>query len=513
MWATFRRRVDRSEDGLSIVEILLAMTLMAIAIVGLIGSANAGLRLTRTSNSRQTAVQVANKEMEHLRASAYGALGLPSGYDYASEDPSSPDARVDESFDPPRYLPPNSTVAEEIVEGGSLDHVQTLVVGARTMTIYTYITWASSDHDNKRVTLVVTSDARDARQEQTRVTVTSVFTKGSIDFRQTTLAESPLVESVSPYVAGGIFDIHVADTAGFPPDPAYFVFIDGNKFTVTDIDDDDSTVWTVVADANGPLGHTNGSPVLYVETSGLSPGGTPTTLPPGASTTTTVVTECGNDNQGPTGSLNVQAGNGLDGNRWVRARDVKLTVVANDQCQPIKVRFSNDGISYSSPVYHPLGSAEYSWAFPAEGAFTVRGIYEDGRLNSRAFTSSVSVDSINPEWPGSNSLTGNRVAVSGPNHTITLTWANDATDTNFWGWRISRTNGNSGTTDTIVVRRASASGQCAAAAANCTYADTGRTAGTSYTYVVHGIDAAGNTSGASRTVSCLGTAGTGACNV
>lgn len=72
----------RSEDGFTLVELMAALTVLAIGIVGTIGVMNSSIRVAGTTSSRSKGIAVATKHIETLRAVPYAQLKL------AAVDPS-----------------------------------------------------------------------------------------------------------------------------------------------------------------------------------------------------------------------------------------------------------------------------------------------------------------------------------------------------------------------------------------------------------------------------------------
>lgn len=65
-----------SEDGFTLVELMAALTVLAIGIVGTIGVMNSSIRVAGTTGARSKAVAVASKHIETLRAVPYEQLKL-----------------------------------------------------------------------------------------------------------------------------------------------------------------------------------------------------------------------------------------------------------------------------------------------------------------------------------------------------------------------------------------------------------------------------------------------------
>lgn len=65
---------ERSEGGFTLIEMMAALTLMAIGIVGVIGVMNSSFKVVGTTSARSKAVALATKRIETLRAKPYDQL-------------------------------------------------------------------------------------------------------------------------------------------------------------------------------------------------------------------------------------------------------------------------------------------------------------------------------------------------------------------------------------------------------------------------------------------------------
>ena len=211
-----RRGPEDDEAGLSILETVLALSLFALAIIGLATSAGAGLRLTGESNSRQGATQVATRFIEAMRAADWNTLGMPSGQTYDTTA-GSPDLRVDQTATPKTFsVPPGSSLVEPLVDNGNLPngHKPTEVEqGARRFQAYQYVTIPAGTTDQKRATVIVTYRDTRASGGTAEVAMSTIIFKGAIGFgassttsssttstapTSTTLASTTTTTSVAP---------------------------------------------------------------------------------------------------------------------------------------------------------------------------------------------------------------------------------------------------------------------------------------------------------------------------
>src|SRR2546430_2159922 len=80
-----RPRPRPSQDGFTIVEVLIAALVMTIGILGLIGAFDSGRKLTLLSERRTAMAHRAQLELERLQTYPYGQLAMISAPAHASE--------------------------------------------------------------------------------------------------------------------------------------------------------------------------------------------------------------------------------------------------------------------------------------------------------------------------------------------------------------------------------------------------------------------------------------------
>src|SRR5688500_17623304 len=91
------RRALSDERGFTIVEAVIALSLLAITSAGFATTVGQGLGLVGSSNERQTAVQMANQVMENTRVLTYDALSHASLSEF-TDGAGTPDAMVSGSM-------------------------------------------------------------------------------------------------------------------------------------------------------------------------------------------------------------------------------------------------------------------------------------------------------------------------------------------------------------------------------------------------------------------------------
>lgn len=169
------RRLREEQEGFTILEVVIAMTVLALASVGFATTAGGGLRLVGTSNERQTAVQVANESMETARATPFSGLALDSATVF------------DGAGTPDEALSGTTYEGEELVlePGGAFDHRSATDLNGASYATYRYVTWVVDGADAqayKRVTIVVQWDGGDADGVARRVTQSTIISSDGVSW-------------------------------------------------------------------------------------------------------------------------------------------------------------------------------------------------------------------------------------------------------------------------------------------------------------------------------------------
>jgi hypothetical protein len=194
-------RALRQEDGLTIVEVMVALSLLALAMVGLTASSDSGLRLVGSSKARQAATEVANATVERARSTPYEVLAMRTGETYETAS-TSPDVAV--TAGGTKYDAGGG--AEDLVvldeSDEALHHTQE-IVGGLTFEVYRYVTWVAVDAEPeayKRVTVVVQWAGRAAGGGPNRVTVSTYINADGVAWTATgsTTTSSSTTSTSSP---------------------------------------------------------------------------------------------------------------------------------------------------------------------------------------------------------------------------------------------------------------------------------------------------------------------------
>jgi type II secretory pathway pseudopilin PulG len=150
---------------MTLIELIVAITLMSVVIVGLATTIGASDKVIQLTRARQVAEAAANKRIEELRDIDYDNLALDTQPTHSS-DPNNPDFYV--SADGTQYNYTGATPAnnEDLIVDttpplGQVKHIETPVtVGTTVVDVYQYVTWVddptiAGTQNLKRITVVV----------------------------------------------------------------------------------------------------------------------------------------------------------------------------------------------------------------------------------------------------------------------------------------------------------------------------------------------------------------------
>ena len=167
------RRLARAEDGFTLIEVLLAVTLMAVGIGATLNVYSGSGRSALAAQRVAVASQQAQKELDRISKMSYGTIGLTST-PASSASPLNPGSRVSgTSFTVRPGVTETFVLSTDVGQSAAaISPTPTsfaVGVSGETITgkIYRYVTWrdescasgCAGTEDTKRVTVAVTIDA------------------------------------------------------------------------------------------------------------------------------------------------------------------------------------------------------------------------------------------------------------------------------------------------------------------------------------------------------------------
>jgi len=155
-----RFKRGRNQVGMTLVELMVAISIIAIIMSGLALSIGVDYKAVALARARQVAESVANKRIEELRDVDYSSLALSSQPAH-STDSTNPDYFV--SSDGTTYDVTGSGQNEALIvasTGGVLHLESPVTVGTTVVDVYQYVTWVddpsiSGAQNLKRLSVVV----------------------------------------------------------------------------------------------------------------------------------------------------------------------------------------------------------------------------------------------------------------------------------------------------------------------------------------------------------------------
>ena len=154
---TTHASATRNESGFSLIEVVVAVTLLALVMIGVATTLVSGLSGAQRTKRYHQATQLANEVVENTRDVSYGSLALQTT-DIADD----PRITVGE-FDPDGSGPLVAEPVVSVASGAAVNpHVTTMSVSGETYDVRKYVTWVDQDdqggagQDYKRVTVELT---------------------------------------------------------------------------------------------------------------------------------------------------------------------------------------------------------------------------------------------------------------------------------------------------------------------------------------------------------------------
>jgi prepilin-type N-terminal cleavage/methylation domain-containing protein len=181
-----RERRESDQQGFTLVELVVALALLAIVAVGFLTSTSLGFRTVAVARQRQTASELATARLEHLRNVPYDQVALSSAPSH-NADATHPNHWV--STDGATYdISGEGDVEDLIVDTANGDVLlleDPVQVGSTVMEIYQYATWVDDPaipgtQDYRRVTVVVRYKAPSSNGVNQFVRASTLFTPGTV---------------------------------------------------------------------------------------------------------------------------------------------------------------------------------------------------------------------------------------------------------------------------------------------------------------------------------------------
>lgn len=183
----FWQRAKNDDDGFTIVELMAALSVLAIGFMSLAASLGIGFKQITLGRQRQTATEIGNARIEHLRNVPYASVAMSSA-PTRSTDIDNPDYYI--SLDDTQYDVTGDGGFEDLIVDtgvGQVLHLEDPVtVGATTMSVFQYATWADQANSVKRITVVVVYRPTAITGTARMVRVSSLFTPGTVTIEGTT---------------------------------------------------------------------------------------------------------------------------------------------------------------------------------------------------------------------------------------------------------------------------------------------------------------------------------------
>jgi len=425
--SAFLRTLDRDEGGFTLVESIVAVTILAVGGFAVAQSLLFGLETSGASRQRLAARGAAEQHMELARALNYDSLVLDDNDPIPhSTDPNDPDYWVDQdaqTFDPDGDGPLEPEPLFRIAGASpALSHLQTPVeAGNTTYSIYMYVTWVDSPTDGlvslgtdeadgdgngeddsdgkdvKRTTVTVTwRDTPGTTQGVRLLTMSSLFTPGTIAYKGADgAANTPPTVGCPTYTASGLdvtFAASVSDSDG----------------TVTSIDWDFGDGATLNDGGETPT-HTYAAAGTYTIVNTATDDGGDSATNAGQDCEIVVTTSGGG--AGPDGSISIANGAAY-------TTQTQVTLLLDAPGPPDQMQFSDDGSTWSAPEAYET-SRIYTIS-SGDGTKTVYVRFIEGGDPGTPSSDTIVLDTTAPDAPSSLSATS---SISGSDKTVVLTWS------------------------------------------------------------------------------------------
>ncbi len=169
MWRRFEHRGHR-EDGFSLVEVILAMVIIAGVLATMLGFVVSSLSTIAQARQRQTATALATQAMEEMRALPYDTVTLNNGS--ATPDATATYAVLDSGKYYLRTSLPNLALNEQMVVNGVSGRTQDITVNEVRYRVHKYVSQAPNNAFNLTVLVSYTSSVSKGQRVTAQRSVT-----------------------------------------------------------------------------------------------------------------------------------------------------------------------------------------------------------------------------------------------------------------------------------------------------------------------------------------------------
>jgi prepilin-type N-terminal cleavage/methylation domain-containing protein len=219
-----KRHSAKDERGFTLLELVVALTLISTVALGFSLTVGSGFRTIAVARQRQTASDILSARIEHLRNIPYEEVALSSQPVHAS-DSTDPDFFV--ANDGTTYDVDGDGTLEALivdVDHGSVLHFEDPVqVSSTVMRIYQYVTWVddpavAGTQNYRRVTVVAQFKAPAANGVNQMVRMSSLFTPAGVTVGPSTASTTTTSPSASTTTTPSATTSTTTETASCPGD-------------------------------------------------------------------------------------------------------------------------------------------------------------------------------------------------------------------------------------------------------------------------------------------------------